>query len=169
MKKIVIINSSPREGGNCDLLCTQFTNGASLNPDNQIVRINLKDQNFDYYREEQESDDADQAAKELMDSNVIVLATPVYFYNMSGMMKTFIDRMTPYFSQISGKDFYFLLTAAINRSEMEHTVESLYGFTDSLPDSNVRAVVYGSNVSQKGDILHHPAYKEVLELASQLL
>lgn len=169
MKKIVIINSSPREGGNCDLLCTQFTNGASLNPDNQIVRINLKDQNFDYYREEQESDDADQASKELMDSNVIVLATPVYFYNMSGMMKTFIDRMTPYFSQISGKDFYFLLTAAINRSEMEHTVESLYGFTDSLPDSNVRAVVYGSNVSQKGDILHHPAYKEVLELASQLL
>lgn len=169
MKKIVIINSSPREGGNCDLLCAQFTKGAAVNPDNQVVRIDLKDQNFDYYRENQASDDADQAAKQLMDSNVIVLATPVYFYNMSGMMKTFIDRMTPYFSELSGKDFYFLLTAAINRSEMEHTVESLYGFTDSLPDSNVRAVVYGSNVSQKGDILHHPAYQEVLDLASKLL
>ncbi len=166
MKKIVIINSSPRTDGNCDLLCAQFYKGASQNPDNQIVRINLKDKDFDFFREEQDADDADLAAKELLDSNVIVLATPVYFYNMSGMMKTFIDRMTPYFGQLGGKDFYFILTAAINRSEMEQTVDSLYGFTDSVPDSNVVGVVYGSNVSRKGDILNHPAYQEVFELAS---
>lgn len=169
MKKIVIVNSSPRTDGNCDLLCAQFYNGASVNPENEVIRIDLKDKDFDFFREDQAEDDADLAAKELMDSNVIVLATPVYFYNMSGMMKTFIDRMTPYFSSMSGKDFYFILTAAINRSEMEQTVDSLYGFTDSLPESNVVKVIYGSNVSRKGDILEHPAYQEVYEIASKLI
>lgn len=168
MKKIVIVNSSPRNEGNCDLLCAQFYKGASQNPENEIVRINLKDKNFDFLREEQMEDDADAAARELMNSNVIVLATPVYFYTMSGMMKTFIDRMTPYFGQLSGKDFYFILTAAVNRSEMEQTVDALSGFTDSIPESNVVRVVYGSNVSQKGDILGHPAYQEVFDIASRI-
>ncbi|UNT96424.1 flavodoxin family protein [Allobaculum mucilyticum] len=168
MKKIVVINSSPRENGNCDLLCSEFIRGASADPENRIVRVNLKDQNFDFYREEQETDDADVLAGELKDSNVIVLATPVYFYTMSGMMKTFIDRMTPYFSDFAGKDFYYFLTAAINRSEMEAAVESLNGFTDSIPDSNVIRVIYGSNVVTKGDIIDHPTYREVYELGLNL-
>lgn len=168
MKKIVIVNSSPTRGGNCDLLCMQFSKGAATTPENEITLIDLKDQQFDFLREDQVEDDADKAARALIDSNVIVLATPVYFYNMSGMLKAFIDRMTPYFSQISGKDFYFILTAAINRSEMESTVESLYGFTDSLPDSNVVRTIYGFNVSRKGDVLAHPAYQEVFDIASQI-
>lgn len=168
MKKIVIVNSSPTRGGNCDLLCMQFSKGAATTPENEITLIDLKDQQFDFLREDQAEDDADKAAQALIDSNVIVLATPIYFYNMSGMLKAFMDRMTPYFSQISGKDFYFILTAAINRSEMESTVESLYGFTDSLPDSKVVRTIYGFNVSRKGDILAHPAYQEVFDVASQI-
>lgn len=168
MKKIVIVNSSPRVQGNCDILCTEFGRGA-LSQGNEVVRIDLKDKNIDYYREQNEEDDADAIAQELMDSNVVVLATPVYFYNMSGLMKTMIDRLMPYFSQMTSKDFYFILTAAINRKEMEATVDSLCGFTDSLPDSNLVHVIYGSNVSQKGDILNHPAFQEAFEIASKIM
>lgn len=168
MKKIIVVNSSPRENGNCDLLCTEFIRGASENPENQIVRINLKDQNFDFYREDQQPDDVDQYVSLIQDSDVIVLATPVYFYTMSGMMKTFIDRMTPYFSGFDAKDFYFFLTAPVNRSEMEEAVNSLTGFTDSLPTSRVISIVYGSNVMQKGDIIAHPAYQEVYRLGISL-
>lgn len=168
MKKIVIVNSSPRADGNCDLLCTQFYKGAMTHPDNEVIRIDLKDKNFDFFREEQAADDLDEAVNVLLDSNVVVLATPVYFYNMSGMMKTFIDRMTPHFANMDGKEFYYILTAAVNRKEMEQTVEALNGFTDSLNDSQVAGIVYGSNVSQKGDILDHPAYQEVFDLASRI-
>lgn len=167
MKKVVIVNSSPRSNGNCDILCSEFGRGA-LAGGNQVVRIDLKDKNIDFYRENNLQDDADEIANVLMDSNVIVLATPVYFYNMSGLMKTLIDRMGPYFSSMSSKDFYFILTAAINRSEMESTVESLSGFTDCLPDSNVIHVIYGSNVSRKGDIYNHPAFGEAFEIASRI-
>lgn len=168
MKKIVIVNSSPRINGNCDILCSEFGRGA-VNVGNEVVRINLKDQDFDFYAEEQRPDDIEGLAHELMDANVIVLATPVYFYSMSGQMKTFIDRMMPYFSDLHDKDFYFILTSAVNKKEMEPTAESLYGFTDCLPDSNVVHVTYGANVSQKGDIMNTPAFKEVFEIASKIL
>lgn len=167
MKKIVIVNSSPRTNGNCDILCTEFGRGAMVGG-NEVVRFDLKDKNIDCYREDNKADDADQIAQEMIASNVIVLATPVYFYNMSGSMKTLIDRMMPYFSSMGGKDFYFILTAAINRKEMEQTVDSLCGFTDSLPDSNLVHVIYGSNVSQKGDVLNHPAFREAYEVAMKI-
>lgn len=169
MKKIVIVNSSPRVSGNCDLLCSEFGRGALTNQENQVIRIDLKDAAIDFYREEQQEDDITQIAAQLLDSNVIVLATPVYFYNMSGLMKTFIDRMMPYFSEMSGKEFYFILTAAINRSEMEPTVDSLLGFTDSLPDSRVTHVIYANNVSEKGAVMNHPAFAEAFEIASRIL
>lgn len=168
MKKIVIVNSSPRVHGNCDILCSEFGRGALMNAENEVVRIDLKDADMDFYREEQEADDLDRIAEQLLSSNVIVLATPVYFYNMSGLMKTFIDRMMPYFTQLGGKDFYFILTAAINRSEMEATVDSLCGFTDSLPDSNVVHVIYANNVSDKGAVMQHPAFSEAFETASRI-
>lgn len=169
MKKIVIVNSSPRTNGNCDILCSEFGRGAVMNEGNEVSRIDLKDLEYDFYREEQAADDLDNIAHQFMDANVIVLATPVYFYNMSGMMKTLIDRMMPYFSQISDKDFYFILTAAVNRKEMEATAEALQGFTDSLPNSNLVDVFYGNNVSQKGDVLDRPVIKEVFEAASRII
>ena len=84
-------------------------------------------------------------------------------------MKTLIDRMMPYFTQIADKDFYFILTAAVNKKEMEATAESLQGFTDSLPNANLVRVFYGNNVSQKGDVLNRSVYKEVFEAASKIL
>lgn len=169
MKKIVIINSSPREHGNCDILCSEFGRGAVMHEGNEVVRIDLKDADMDFYREKQNEDDLDSIAHELIEANVIVLATPVYFYNMSGQMKTFIDRMLPYFMSMSSKDFYFILTAAVNRKEMESTVDALSGFTDSIPDSRLVGVIYGSNISQKGEVVDRPAYKEAFEIASHIL
>ncbi|MCF0258610.1 MAG: NAD(P)H-dependent oxidoreductase [Erysipelotrichaceae bacterium] len=169
MKKIVIVNSSPRKNGNCDILCSEFGRGAVMNAGNEVVRFNLNDVNYDFYREDQAEDEFDNIANQMLGANVIVLATPVYFYSMSGQMKTLIDRMMPYFSRLTGKDFYFILTAPVNRKEMEPTAESLIGFTDSLNDCNVVHITYGSNVSQKGDIISTPAYKEVFEIASKIM
>lgn len=169
MKKIVIINSSPRVHGNCDILCSEFGRGAVMNEGNEVVRIDLKDADIEYYREEQREDDLDSIARQMMAANVIVLATPVYFYTMSGQLKTLIDRMMPYFSEMSSKDFYFILTAAINRKEMEPTVEAMQGFIDSIPDSRLVHVIYGNNVNQKGEIIGHPAYREAFEIASHIL
>lgn len=48
----------------------------------------------------------------MVSADVIVMATPVYFYSMNGQMKTLIDRTVPRYEEISGKDFYFIVAAA---------------------------------------------------------
>jgi multimeric flavodoxin WrbA len=167
MKKVLIVNSSPREQGNCSILCDEFGRGVVMNEGNEVNRIDLNKSNYDFFRENQEEeDDILNIAHQMMDANVIVLATPVYFYNMSGQLKVLIDRMMPYFTQIHDKDFYFILTAAISRSAMESAVDSLYGFTDSLNNCDVKSVIYGYGVNEKGDIYNHPALQEAYRIAA---
>ena len=59
-----------------------------------------------------------------------VLATPVYFYTMDGQMKTLIDRTVPRYTEMTDKEFYYIMTAAdTERANLEKTVEGLRGFT----------------------------------------
>ena len=63
-------------------------------------------------------------------ADVIVLATPVYFYTMDGQMKTLIDRTVPRYTEMTDKEFYYIMTAAdTERANLEKTVEGLRGFT----------------------------------------
>ena len=69
--------------------------------------------------------------------DVIVLATPVYFYTMSAQLKTMIDRtlggaQTP---GLENKEFYLIATAADGRAEMERAVDGIRGCLQPLPDS----------------------------------
>lgn len=67
----------------------------------------------------------------VLEADVIVLATPVYFYTLCAQMKTFIDRTVPRYLDMRNKEFYFILAAAEDdRSAMERTVECFRGFLD---------------------------------------
>ena len=60
----------------------------------------------------------------MVDADVIVLATPVYFYSMAGQLKVFIDRCVPRYTEMANKEFYFILTAAdTNEKMLNRTVE----------------------------------------------
>ena len=49
----------------------------------------------------------------VIDSDIVVWATPIYYYEMSGQMKVLIDRLNPMFSKnYKFRDVYFLATAA---------------------------------------------------------
>ena len=63
--------------------------------------------------------------KKIMRADVIVLATPVYFYAMSGQMKTMIDRTLPCYREIIDKEFYFIVTAADKKASMERAMDGL--------------------------------------------
>lgn len=160
MKKIVIVNSSPRRQGNCETLCDIFAHEVLTNGHCEVGRINLNDKAFGYYGEEQADDGFESVVNELAQADTIVLATPLYFYNMSGQLKVFIDRLLPYFPRLADKDFYFILTAATPKQSMELAADSLTAFTDSLPGACVKEIFYCPNVSRKGEAANH----EVAEL-----
>ncbi len=99
----------------------------------------------------------------MVKADVIVLASPVYFYSMSGQMKTMLDRTLPRYTEICNKDFYFIATSASGQSAMVRTMDALRGFTDCLPGSKVKALIYGTGVHEKGAVKTSPAMQIAYE------
>ena len=155
-KKVLILSSSPRRGGNSDLLCDRFMAGA-------------QQAGHDGAKPCPQRDDAAEVVGKMIGAEVIVMATPVYFYTLCAQMKTLIDRTCARYTEMGGKEFYFILTAAEESVEMmERTVECFRGFLDCLDDPEERGVVYGVGAWQAGEIEGMPAMDEVYELGRRV-
>lgn len=160
MKKILILCGSPRKNGNSDILCDQFAKGAQ-EAGHRTEKVYLKDMKIGacvacYGCRETgrcvQKDDMEALLARIVDADVLVLATPVYFYTMSAQMKTMIDRTLPRYLEISDKEVYFIATAAEEAPAIERTMDSLRGFTDCLPGAVVKGKIYGGGVYEKGEI-----------------
>ena len=120
-KKVLILSSSPRRGGNSDTLCDEFMRGATES-DHEVEKIFLRDKTIHYctgcstcslYQKPcPQKDDAAEIIEKMVNADVIVMATPVYFYTMSAQMKTLIDRCCGRYTEMNDKEFYFIVTAA---------------------------------------------------------
>ena len=117
-----------------------------------------------------QKDDVAEILEKMVEADVIVLATPVYFYTMCAQLKTLIDRSCPRYTAISNKEFYFILTAAdTNRAAMNRTLESLRGFTeDCLENSREKGIVFGLGVMDRGEVKETPAYREAFEMGKRI-
>lgn len=175
-KKILVLSGSPRKGGNSDTLCDQFMKGAEESG-NSTEKIYVHDQKIGYctacYACKKsgvcfQNDAMAQLLDKIIAADVIVLATPVYFYTMDGQMKTLIDRTLPRYNEIRDKDLYFIATAAAGKGLMERTIDGLQGFADCLPGAKVKGVVYGAGAWQKGEIQGNKAMKEAHEMGKNV-
>ena len=161
-KKIVIISSSPRRGGNSDILCDEFASGAKLSG-NDVTKIFLKDKNIGFCTgcgacSEHglpcpQRDDANEVVQAMIDADIIVMATPVYFYTMAAQLKTLIDRCCARYTEITNKKFYFVVTAADpDKNNLERTVDGLRGFLDCLEGAKEVKTIYATSVWKIGEV-----------------
>lgn len=158
MQKVLVLSSSPRKGGNSDTLCDQFIKGAQESG-NDVEKIYLRNKRINYctgcgtcnlQKPCPQKDDAAEVIDKMVKADVIVLATPVYFYTMSAQMKTLIDRSCARYTEISNKDFYFIATMAeTEANRIERTFESLRGFTDCLEGPREKGTIAAIGVWQK--------------------
>ncbi len=178
MKKVIIISSSPRRGGNSDTLCDRFLQGAQ-EAGHEVEKIFLKDYDIGYcvgcgycfdHHKCSRKDDMTPILDKLVEADVIVFATPVYFYSMDAQMKTFIDRTTPRYTEIKNKDFYFILTAADEeKANLHRTMEAFRGFTeDCLDGAREAGIVYGIGAWKVGEVQDTPSYNEAYEMGKQV-
>jgi len=169
IKTILILSSSPRRGGNSDLLCDQFAAGVKESG-NQVEKIFLRDKKINYCtgcgtcinhdKSCSQRDDMTEVLEKMVAADVIVMSTPVYFYTMCGQMKTVIDRTCSRYTEIKDKDFYFILTAAEDsKPAMERTLEGFRGFTHFLENSKEKGIIYGIGAWHKGEIKGMPGMK----------
>lgn len=169
-KKVLILSASFRKHGNSDTLCGEFMRGAQEAGHN-VEKIYVNDKHINYCRgcgvcntthKCVQKDDMAEILDKMVKADVIVMATPVYFYSMNGQMKTLIDRTVPRYTEISHKDFYFIVAAADNsHANMEKTLEGFRGFTeDCLDGVREKGIIYGTGAWNVGDIKGLPVMKE---------
>ncbi len=173
-RKILILSASPRKGGNSDLLCDQFLRGAE-EAGHEAQKIFLREKTIEHCvacdacqgsgGRCAQRDDMAEILDAMIAADVIVMATPVYFYTMNGQMKTLIDRTYARYDEILDKEFYFLVTAAVKRADLlERTLEGFRGFTSCLGRAEEKGVVLGIGAWNPGDIEGSPAMSEAFEM-----
>lgn len=178
MKNVLIISSSPRKNGNSDILCDRFLQGAEEMGHN-VEKVFLASKNIGFClgcgvcnstHKCVQKDDMSEILDKMIAVDVIVLATPVYFYTMAGQMKTFIDRTVPRYTEIINKDFYFIMTAADNnKASLTRTMEAFRGFTeDCLSGIREAGIIYGVGAWNKGEIKNTPAYDEAYMMGKSI-
>ena len=109
-------------------------------------------------------DDMPEILDEIIKADVIVLASPVYFYSVDAQLKAVIDRTVARWLEVKNKDFYYIMTAADNTKEaMETTLACFRGYADCVEGARECGVIYGTGVYEKGEILNSPAMEQAYE------
>jgi multimeric flavodoxin WrbA len=175
--KVLAISASPRKGGNSDVLCDQFLKGAEENG-HQTEKINLADKNISpciacygcaKTKTCVKKDDMAEILQKIIDADVIVLSTPVYFYSMNAQMKIMIDRCYARFQEIKDKDFYFVVTSADpQHSASDETIAGLRGYLRCLSNSKEKGIIYGTGTWDKGDVFRHPSFEQSYEMGKNI-
>ena len=159
---IHIISTSLRINGNSDTLCDEFLRGAK-DSGNKAEKIFLREKKINYctgceiYNNTHkcvQKDDIAEILDKMVNADVIVLATPFYFYTMDAQLKTLIDRTVPRYTEIRGKEFYFIVTATdTDKAMLEKIVDGLRGFTEDYLESPLeKSIIYALGVWQTGEV-----------------
>lgn len=167
MKTVLIISTSPRKGGNSEILADEFAKGAK-EAGHQVEKICLYDKTISFCKgclacqKTQRCvirDDADVIARKMKDADVLVFATPIYYYEMCGQMKTMLDRSNPLFpSDYAFRDVYLLASAADGEeSAMDGAVKGLEGWVACFEKARLKGVVRGVGADGMGAIQRVPA------------
>lgn len=169
-KRVLILSGSPRKGGNSDLLCDEFMRGAKESG-NVVEKIRVAEKNIGYckacyYCKDNGGkcvikDDAAEVLQKMIDADVIVLASPVYFYSIDAQLKALIDRTVARWLEVKNKEFYYIVTCADDeRLSAETTLACFRGYADCVEGAIEKGVVYGVGVYEKGEILDNRAMGE---------
>ncbi len=169
-KKVLIISSSYRTKGNSARLAEEFFKGAS-EAGNEVELISLHDKNIAFCRgclacqrtkRCAVPDDADIIREKMLRADVLVFATPVYYYGISGQLKTLLDRCNPlYSSDYKFRDVYLLFAAAENSEEAEkRTLDSFDGWVVCFEKARLKGYVFCGGVNGVDDIDGNPKLEE---------
>lgn len=175
-KKVVVISTSIRANSNSEDLAKSFADGATF-AGNEVDFITLKDKQISFCKGclacQQTGkcvikDDVTKIMDKFIDSDIVVWATPIYYYEMSGQMKVLIDRLNPMFSMdYKFRDVYFLATAAEDGEHVyEKALSGLNGWIDCFDKAKLKGYVFCGGVTMGGEISENIKLKEAYDMGA---
>lgn len=178
MSKIVVLVGSVRKNGNTDLLARAFVDGARKNNDVEVVsvadyRVNpCIGCNTCFARENHEcfqKDDMDLIYEKLLEADIIVAASPVYFYGISAQLKAVVDRLhTPLRNEFHVKKLSLLLVGAAALPELFDAIKVQYQLILNFFHLEDAGMVLVRGVKDIGDIKGHLALQEAYDLGMSI-
>lgn len=174
MSNILVISTSLRPRSNSDILTERLVAGAR-DAGHQVEEISLKGKELKYCigclacQKTQrcvQKDDALWIADKMKDADTLVFSTPIYYYEMSGQMKTLLDRMNPlYSSDYRFRRVYMLSVAAEDETYTpEKAVSCLEGWVDCFEKAKLCGSLFVGGLNGPGEA---SANAEALEKAYQ--
>ena len=177
-QNILVISTSLRKNSNSEALADAFIAGAE-EAGHHVEKISLRGKEIAFCKGclacQQKGkcvidDDAVTLPEKIRHAEIIVFATPIYYYEMSGQMKTLLDRANALFeSDYDFRRIYLLSAAAEEGNHVpEKAISGLKGWIDCFEKAFFGGSVFAGGVTDPGEIKNHPALKEAEELGKSL-
>ena len=177
-KKVLVISSSLRPNSNSEALADAFAEGAAA-AGNMVEKISLRGKDIGFCRGCLAcqtlghcviKDDAPEIVEKMLHTDVLVFATPIYYYEMSGQLKTLLDRANSLFaSDYTFRDVYFLSTAMDSEPGTdERAVHGFEGWVVCYENCRLAGTVFAGGVNDAGEIAGHPALEEARAMGAAI-
>ena len=178
MSRIVVLVGSMRKGGNTDLLAQAFAEGAGKN--NIVEIVSVADYkvnpcigcNSCFTREGNQcfqKDDMAEIYKKLKMADMLVIASPVYFYGISAELKAIIDRLhTPIKDEFQINKLALLLVGAATLPELFDAIKLQYQLVLNFFHLEDAGMVLVRGVKDIGDIKETKALEEAFNLGNSI-
>ena len=178
MKKVIVISTSLRHGSNSDMLADRFAEGAK-EAGNEVEKISLVGKHIEFCKgclgchklgRCVIKDDVNDIMAKVIKADVVCWATPIYYYEMSGQMKTLIDRMNAMYGQeYAFRDVYLLTAAADDDEQTPKRAETgLGGWLACFPKSRLAGTVFCGGVNSPREIEGNGKLEEAYKLGTQV-
>ena len=162
MSKVVIVSSSIRGGSNSEALARAAANGAKA-AGHEVTEISLKGKTIGFCKgclacqrtlKCVIADDANEIAETVKNADTVVFATPIYYYEMSGQLKTLLDRMNSlYPSEYCFRNIYMMTVAA---AEDDNTplkaVNGLQGWVDCFTKAELKGNIFFGGLTDSNGV-----------------
>ena len=115
-------------------------------------------------------DDSPKINEKMLHADVIVFATPIYYYEMSGQMKTLLDRANPLFTRdYNFREIYLLAAAAEeDRAAMDRAVAGLEGWIACFEKAKLEGTLFAGGVTEIGDINGNAVLEEARRMGENV-
>lgn len=172
-KNVLVVSASLRADSNSEALAEAFARGAR-EAGHKVELISLKGKKIAFCRGCLAclqagrcviDDDAIAIADKIRHADVVAFASPVYYYGLSGQLKTLLDRSNSlYGNDYAFRDIYLLAAAAEEgNSTVEGSVKGLQGWIDCFEKASLAGTIFAGGVNRGGDIRNHPALEKAYE------
>ena len=175
MKKVLIVSSSLRIGSNSEILAHEAEKGAK-DAGHEVEFITLKDKTINFCRgcfacqklgKCVINDDMNTLIDKVQNADALIFATPIYYYEMSGQLKTFLDRCNPLYPKDNHFKDVYLITTLQDGSEgaSDAAKKGVEGWITCFEQSHFAGILDCGAINEPKEATEH---KDILQKAYDL-